>query len=444
MTQHVSVADMSMPHRLASATVTVTDAAGAARPNADLVVRQLGHDFLFGNILFDYIDWANAVSTSPVSTGSTGVVGGSAGVSPATGRATSSTTDLARDEAELAAWRELFNFGTLPFYWRYFEPVPGAPDTRRLLTAARRFQSMGIALKGHPLAWHTLAPKWLLDGTTADTERTLRARITRDVTDFAGLVDVWDAINEAVIMPVFEAEANAVTPLCRAKGRIATVRLAFEVARSASPHATLLINDFDLSSAYECLIEGVLAAGVKIDAIGLQTHMQQGYRGDEAIAAMLERFARYGLPLHMTEASLVSGHLMPPEIVDLNDYQVDEWPSTTDGEARQAGEIVSFYRTVLAQPAVEAVTYWGLTDRTAWLHAPIGLLRADGTPKPAYDALHGLIKGLWWVPATPVTTDDAGRFELTGFKGDYEVVDVAGQGTAGFHLGTSAAVNTVL
>ena len=40
------------------------------------------------------------------------------------------------------------------------------------------------------------------------------------------------------------------------------------------------------------------------------------------------------LPLHLTETTLVSGHLMPPEIEDLNDYQIPHWPSTPEGEAR--------------------------------------------------------------------------------------------------------------
>ena len=29
---------------------------------------------------------------------------------------------------------------------------------------------------------------------------------------------------------------------------------------------------------------------------------------------------------------------MPPEIVDLNDYQVTDWPTTPEGEERQARE----------------------------------------------------------------------------------------------------------
>ncbi|MCL1841591.1 MAG: endo-1,4-beta-xylanase, partial [Propionibacteriaceae bacterium] len=194
-----------------------------------------------------------------------------------------------------------------------------------------------------------------------------------------------------------------------------------DTARAADPAATLVLNDFDLSPAFERVIEDALDAGLPLDAIGLQTHMHQGFRGEDALSEIVQRFARLGLPIHMTETSLVSGHLMPPEIVDLNDYQVASWPSTPEGEARQADEIVRHYRCLLAEPSVQAITYWGLCDAGAWLGAPIGLLRADGTRKPAYDALHALIKGEWWIGPTSVRTDDDGRFDLHGFLGDYRV-----------------------
>jgi hypothetical protein len=101
----------------------------------------------------------------------------------------------------------------------------------------------------------------------------------------------------------------------------------------------------------------------------------------------------------MTETTLVSGNLMPPDIDDLNDYRIPEWPSTPEGESRQADDVVRRYRTLFAHPAVQSVNYWGLTDDGAWLGAPAGLLRADGTRKPSYDALESLIKGEWWLPA---------------------------------------------
>jgi endo-1,4-beta-xylanase len=379
-------------------TVTVTDAVGC--PLADAVVRvaQQRHAFVFGNIGFDLIPLASGESDFQRN-----VFGGARGNLDRLG-------DL---------YVELFNTATLPFYWRDFEPERGRPDTARLLTTARWFAERGIAVKGHPLVWHTLAPQWLLPLTDDEVLDAIRARITRDVTDFAGAIDTWDAINEAVIMPVFEAEENAITRLAQREGRVGMVRLAFKTARRANPAATLLLNDFDLSPEYEHLIEDCLAAGIRIDELGLQSHMHQGYWGEEKTHRILERFARFSLPLHMTETTLVSGHLMPREIVDLNDYQIDSWPSTPEGEERQAEELVRHYTTLFAHPAVQAATYWGLTDDGSWLGAPSGLVRADGTPKPAYDALKSLVKTEWWLDETAARTDEAGRLTLDAYLGDY-------------------------
>ena len=263
--------------------------------------------------------------------------------------------------------------------------------------------------------WHTLAPQWL----SGDVEIQLRNRIRRDVADFADLIDTWDAINEVVIMPVSTAEVNAITELAKVKGRVPMIQLAFDEARAANPSATLLLNDFDLSERFERLIEETLEAAVQIDALGLQTHMHQGYWGEEKMLTMVDRFARFGLPLHLTESTLVSGHLMPPEIVDLNDYVVDSWPSTDEGEARQADKLVRHYRSLVSHPVVEAITYWGITDTGAWLGAPVGLVRADGTPKPSYDALHSLINGEWWLPPTTMRTDADGRLKVAGLYGNY-------------------------
>jgi endo-1,4-beta-xylanase len=387
-------------HRGDKVTVTVTDTDGG--PWADAVVRvvQRRHAFVFGNIGFDLIPLANGEAEFERN-----VFGGAHG-------------NLERLE-EL--YVELFNTATLPFYWRDFEPERGRPDTARLLTTARWFAERGIGVKGHPLVWHTLAPRWLLPLSDDQVADAIRARVTREVTEFAGAIDTWDPINEAVIMPVFEAEENAITRLAQREGRVGMVRLAFDTARRANPRATLLVNDFDLSPEYEHLIESCLAAGVRIDALGLQSHMHQGYWGEEETQRILERFARFGLPLHMTETTLVSGHLMPPEIVDLNDYRIPSWPSTPEGEERQAEEVVRHYTTLFAHPAVQGATYWGLTDDGSWLGAPSGLVRADGSPKPAYDALKALVKGEWWLGETIARTDEEGRFKLDAYLGDYMV-----------------------
>jgi endo-1,4-beta-xylanase len=416
-------ADPNLRHRVAEATVTVTRDDGTPHADSEVVVEQVRHAFGFGNIGFDFIALANGESDDA----GANVFGGA-------------TASQAAGLADL--WFDLFNTATLPFYWGGFEPVRGRPDTARLLKTAQWLVDQGVQVKGHPLVWHTVTADWLRDLPTDEIEQVQRARIRREVTDFAGVIDTWDAINEVVIMPVFtnEERMNGITRLCLEKGRIATIRMAFEEARAANPGATLLLNDFDMSTAYECLIEGVLEAGIQVDALGLQSHMHQGYWGEEKTLRVLERFSRYGLPIHLTESTLLSGHLMPPEIKDLNDYQIPSWPSTPEGEERQADEMVRHYRTLVSHPSVQAITYWGLSDEGAWLGAPVGLVRPDGTPKPSYDALHGLIKGEWWLAPTALRTDAEGRVPVRGFLGDYRVS--AGGSTASFTLDAAGPVAT--
>jgi endo-1,4-beta-xylanase len=379
-------------YRRSSAEVVVTDPTGMPLADTVVMVEQVRHDFAFGNIGFDLISHAN-------------------------------------EEEELsglaADWLALFNTATLPFYWGQFETDRGVRNTSRIRAAADWFAARGVRVKGHPLVWHSVQPHWLDDQPLATVERLLRERIRREVHDFDGVIQTWDAINEVVIMPEFANEPdgipNAVSRLARSIGRVEIIRLAFDEARSANGARTLILNDFDLSSDYENLIEAALDAGIRIDAIGLQTHMHQGYWGESAVIETVDRFARFGLPIHLTETTLLSGDLMPAHIVDLNDYHRADWPSTTEGEERQADEIVRHYRSLFGHPAVAAITYWGITDRGAWLGAPSGLVRADGSRKPAFAALHSLVAGEWWMPTTERRTDSAGRLRLDGFRGDYAV-----------------------
>lgn len=165
----------------------------------------------------------------------------------------------------------------------------------------------------------------------------------------------------------------------------------------------------------------MLDLGVPVAGIGLQTHMHQGYRGEERALAAADRFARFGIPLHFTETTVLSGDLMPGTIVDLNDHVRDDWPSTPEGEARQADQLERHDRTLFAHPAVASITYGGMADRGAWLGAPAGLVRLDGTPKPGYFALRDLIRREWWTPPTTLRTDAAGLLALSGVKGRYRL-----------------------
>ncbi|MCL4248648.1 MAG: endo-1,4-beta-xylanase [Anaerolineae bacterium] len=378
-------------HRTASATVTVSHN-GIPVTNQTATIQQKNHQFLFGT------NWSDS------------------SIALANGELTGHEKYQA--ETQEAHFLHLFNMVTLPFYWARFEPERGQPQTQRILNAARWYQERNCVLKGHPLCWHTLTADWLLDISNEEILQAQLARVQRDVSDFAGVVDMWDVINEAVIMPIFDRYDNGITRLCKDLGRIELIRAVFDAARATNPRATLLLNDFDISPAYDILVEGCLEAGIQIDVIGIQSHMHQGYWGTEKTLRVLEHFERFHLQIHFTETTIVSGQIMPPEIVDLNDYQVSEWPSTPEGEERQAQEVVTHYKTLMSHPVVQAITWWDLTDG-GWLNAPAGLLRKDESPKPAYDELAKLIKGDWWLSPTQMTTDAKGQIAFTGFLGDY-------------------------
>ncbi len=403
-------------NRMAEAKVTILKPDHTPLANQEVTVRQVRHKFLFGTAAFDLVPLASFEGKKK---------------------------ELAEQWADKLL--ALCNAATLPFYWARFEPVRGKPMTKEVQNAAQWCLDHGLRTKGHPLCWHTLTADWLLEMSNAEILQAQLDRIQRDVTDFRGLIDMWDVLNEAVIMPVFDKYDNGITRLCREMGRINTIKAMFEATRAANPSATLLLNDFDVSDAYDILVEGCLEAGIQIDVIGIQSHMHQGYWGVEKTLKVLSHFERFKLPIHFTETTLVSGHLMPPEIVDLNDYQVtaEQWPTTPEGEERQADEAIRHYKTLFAHPLVEGITWWDMSD-AKWLNAPGGLLRRDGSNKPAYDELLKLIKGEWWISPTRLMTDENGKIGFDGFLGDYELECAGKQESFSLTKETASAIEVRL
>jgi GH35 family endo-1,4-beta-xylanase len=387
-------------HRTASRMLLLTDRDGKPLANQAVEYRLVNHEFLFGSGAFDSL--------------------------PATAQGKLGHIDFYQDhispdkkfyQDRMDLWLQVFNYGTIPFYWGGFEPKEGEPLTQSRMDAARFLKERNVRVKGHPLCWHSMCADWLMNYDNATILKKQIERIHREVTAFRGVIDMWDVINEVVIMPVYNRYDNAITRICKEYGQVPLVKTVFEAAKEANPDAFLLINDFNLSEKYRDLIAACLDAGVPISAIGLQTHQHQGYMGRERLEEILERYSHFGLPLHFTENTLVSGEIMPPHIVDLNDYQVEQWPSTPEGEERQRREWKEMYQILFSHPLVEAVTGWDFADG-AWLHAPSGVIREDNSIKPAYRELKRLIHEEW-TSAGVLHTDANGIAKLQGYRGTY-------------------------
>jgi endo-1,4-beta-xylanase len=371
-------------HRTGQVRLTIYDSDGRPLANRPVRIEQKAHKFLFG---------CNAFRINP------------------------------NDSSELQAdyqrrFADLLNFATLPFYWGSYEPTMGEPHLARLRGMAEWCGERGIKTKGHPLVWHQVTPRWAAGLPIDEAHRLQMDRISREVEAFKGIIDIWDVVNEAVIMPDFKQDKNAITALARSVGRVPLIKQSFQAALSANPNVTLILNDYDTSERYERLIQECLDAGVKIDVIGIQSHMHPEYRGAAWAWETCERFARFGKPLHFTETTIISGRTRND--IRWHGPRHDDWPTTPEGERVQADQVEEFYRILFSHPAVQAITWWDFSDN-AWLGAPAGLVRKDMSPKPAYERLMGLIKDAWWTGSKTLTTDDQGRVAFRGYLGRYEI-----------------------
>ncbi len=371
-------------HRKADVVIVVERADGRPAPDVEVRIEQTRHDFLFGSNIFML------------------------------GKCRTPENNRAYEKY----FSELLNYATAPFYWWGYETEEGKPDyaaTDRIIDWCR---PRGIRIKGHPLMWNYVDPKWLPDDPVR-VRRLQLDRIAACVERFRGRIDIWDVVNEVTefTRPQCLQNAPRLTATTREIGTMEVVRQAFESARRANPHATLLINDYitDRRYADEVIAKLVDGEGKALyDAIGIQCHQHGGAWTAQHTWEICERFAKFGVPLHFTEATILSGELGWNLCATRPGF---DWPSTLEGEKRQAREVVRFYTVLFSHPAVEAITWWDFVDG-CWQNAPAGFLRRDFSPKPAYHELLKLVKGKWWT-RTGGRTDAQGRVRLRGFLGDY-------------------------
>jgi len=400
-----------LSHRKAEAKIQLKGSDGKALANTRVHIKLINHEFLFGCGAFESLPYTNGPSVH----NGTGALNK---VKPMTGE--EEAAYKARLEDRMQKWLGLFNYGTLPFYWGGFEPEEGSPHTEQLMAAAKFLKSKDVTVKGHPLCWHTGCVPWLMNYDNKTILKKQLERIHRDVSNFKGIIDMWDVINEVVIMPIYGKYDNAITRICKELGRVGLVKKVFEAAQESNPDGIFLINDFNLSTNYEILIDGCLNAGAPIKTIGLQSHQHQGVWSLEKTEEILSRFEHFGLPIHFTENTIVAGPLVAPEITDLQDAHYEDDAATPELEAKQADDLEKMYRNLFENhPLVTAITNWDFGDG-AWLNAPSGVIRKDGSLKPSYERLHHLIKEEWHTEYD-ATTDAEGYVSISGFKGKYEI-----------------------
>ena len=348
-----------------------------------------------------------------------------------------------KNEIYKTKFAEIFNLGTIPFYWNTLEPVEGEPrfskDSPKIYRrppidrCVEYCLQNGIEPKLHCLNYDYYSADWLWSRSTRERKEKLAKRFAELAERYAAIIPMVEVMNESLCGYSHCSEFFWDDDF---------VEWSFREAQKYFPASELIINEsavhWDAPNAhtnrnpYYLQIEKLLEQHIPVHGIGLQFHSmfhedreaetlarRDGRYCPEYLCAVMDKFEQLNLPMQITEMSIPS-YTYDPEDEDI-----------------QAEILKNVYSLFFAQRSMEAVCYWNFPDGYAHLAEPgdmtcgenyyrAGLMRFDMTEKPAYKTLKKLIREDWMTD-TSLVTDEEGYAVLHGFHGEYELNVHAGE-----------------
>jgi len=330
----------------------------------------------------------------------------------------------------------LFNYATVGFYWNWHERrEPGTWKLRMHMGEMLKWsKQQGMTVRGHPMMWHECLPMFVdREPDVQRIDQYILEHVRMLARDYPQ-VDQWDLYNETPGIR-FKPPHNGARRWVEAMGGPGPVTQSIvDAVRKVQPKGFLMLNHFRHDDPeYHEQIAYCLENGVRFDAIGIQTHMHKrsSVLSGKQTWEMLEDYAKYGKPIHLSEVSVLSSEPFKDwrEVRDMEArilaarkarQDLPFRPSTPEGEERQARTVREFYTLAFSHPAVEAIVWWSVTDHRAWRGSAAGLVDGKMNPKPAYRVLDQLLNREWRT-STEVATDEHGRIAFRGFHGAYTV-----------------------
>jgi endo-1,4-beta-xylanase len=267
--------------------------------------------------------------------------------------------------------------------WQSLEKQPGLLDFTQADAFVAYAEQHGMEIHGHALVWHHQVPKWVFENDAGEpaTREQLLQRLERHMaalaTHYGSRIKYWDVVNEA-----FNDDGSLRDTPWRQLLGDDYLEHVFRLADEHFPDAKLVYNDFSLEKpakrdAVVSLVRDFKARGVRIDAIGTQSHFQLEAPTLEAIDQALSAFAGAGVEVLVSELDV---DVLPPAYknqgadlslnaelsAQLNPY-AECLPS--DVAARAAQRWADIF-AVFSRHAdhLHSVTLWGVSDKYSWLN----------------------------------------------------------------------------
>lgn len=261
---------------------------------------------------------------------------------------------------------------------------------------------------GHTLIWHSqLAPFVQKIHQKDSLQRFMEQHIATIVGRYAGKIEGWDVVNEAL-----NEDGSLRKSVFSDLLGDAYLPLAFKLAQKADPKAELYYNDYNIElpakrkGAIE-IIRKIQQSGARIDGVGIQGHWNLNGPPVAEIEKSIVEYAQLGLKVMITELDIT----VLPNPWDLKGADVNQnYPGSPFMNPYPNGlpdsvqtKLARRYEEIFAvllkhRDKISRVTFWGVNDGHSWLNNwPIKgrtnyplLFDRQFKPKPAYFRLKAL------------------------------------------------------
>ena len=236
-------------------------------------------------------------------------------------------------------------------------------------------QKHNLTAIGHTPIWHSQTAKWIChneDGSLVSADQlkaNIKEYITGVYTRYKGKIKGYDVVNEAI-----EDDGSYRNSLFYQIMGEEFIDWSFQCAMEVDPDAELYYNDYSMSAPGKRatvveLIKRLKSKGIRIDAVGLQTHI-----GMDEYEKSVQDFIAAGVDVQLTETdmSILPNPYTGADVATRFEYTAEKDPykdgvipeerlKAWQDRYKELFGIVNKYAD-----HVKRVTFWGVTDASSW------------------------------------------------------------------------------
>lgn len=236
-----------------------------------------------------------------------------------------------------------------------------------------------MAIVGHCLIWHSQLAPWFCfdkDGkyVSADVlKQRMRNHINAMVKRYKGKIKGWDVVNEAIEDDGSYRRSHFYNILGEE-----FIPLAFQYAHEADPDVELYLNDYSMHlpkkrDTYVKLIKQLKDRGLRIDGMGMQSHVGLDYPNFDEYEKTLVALGNTGVNVMITELDMTAlpSPVRGANVGDRVAYAKRMNPFTeglpADVDKKWNDRMAELFNIYLRHAdVISRITFWGTEDGMSW------------------------------------------------------------------------------